>query len=34
MLVFIATRSCCKETRNVKAEQGTQDFTMPAIEVD
>ena len=33
MFVFIAIRSCCKETRNIKAEQGTQDFTIPVIEV-
>ena len=33
MLVFIATRSCCKETRNIKAEQCSQDFTIPVIGV-
>ena len=33
MLVFIATRGCCKETRNIKAEQCTQDFTIPVIGV-
>ena len=32
-LVFITTWSCCKETRNLKAEQRTQDFTIPVIDV-
>ena len=33
MLDLIATRSCCKVTRNIKAEQWTQDIAIPVTDV-